>query len=320
MERLMLSDKQDFWYLSNEKSGFILRLLLKTEPVSKSACMEAVLDNKGNPHLIIKNEPHYQHLFWNGTKWETRKLQVSHNPSSFCIHAHFEYGTHIVYIAEDGIVYEVEPYGNMWREQRLYLTAAKVEKVALLNRSEPYLLALTYCFTTQTGRRRLGLTFKNKLKWEAAKEIDIGKAEIINWLIFDSVLFVLLSDESIEKTDFHILRVDLNNLNIHMERGLLNAVRWEGQPSFIIGMDMQLKIFWQYKGCIIMANIDRENLEIKETVKTSLFYPAEIISFTGLNQVVDTIAFRKINGIYLKNPLLLTVCEFERLLKEKIKN
>lgn len=319
MERLMLSDKQDYWYLSNEKSGFVLRLLLRTEPVSKSSCVEAALDNKGNPHLIIKNELQYQYLFWNGSKWDTKKILITHNPVSFCINAHDKHGIYIVYTAEDGMIYGNRSSSNTWQENRLYLTAAKVEKAVLLNRNEPYLLVLMYCYSSPNGKR-LAIAFNNDLKWEAAKEIEIKKAELINWLVHDAVLFVLLSDESFENTAFQILRIDLNNFDVQIERELLSAVRWEGQPSLIISMDMDLKILWQYKGNIFFANIDRLSLKVKETVKTSLFYPAEIIPYIGVSQAVDSLAFRKLNGVYLKSPLLLTDREFESLLKEKNKS
>lgn len=313
MERIIQSVNQNIWYLSKEKSGFILRLLLQTEPVNRAACVEAELDDKGNPHLIIRNEQQYKYLYWTGSKWKIKDIHIMHIPLFFCININSECETNIVYVTKKGSLYHQKLLNNNWCENVLDFINGKVTWAALFSCKEQELVLLySYGFYADN---RLGLAFYRDSKWNTVKEINIGKAEPINWFINDSMLFVLLGEENLEMAVLEIVRIDLNETEKTIRRRLSSQARWDGTPSFIASKDKGLKIYWQCKGNIFMSNIDPISLNEIQTVKSSLFYPAELIPLIGGKKTTDMIAFRKINGVYLSNPLFLNEKEFERTLK-----
>lgn len=313
MERIIQSVNQNIWYLSKEKSGFVLRLLLQTEPVNRAACVEAELDDKGNPHLIIKNEQQYKYLYWTGSKWKVKDMHITHIPLFFCININTECETNIVYVSKEGSLYHQKLINNNWCENVLDFINGKVTWAALFTCKEQQLaLLFSYGFYAD---KRLVLAFYRSSKWDTVKEISIGKADPINWFINDSMLFVLLGEESLEMEVHEIIRIDLNETDKIIRRRLINQARWEGTPYFIANNDKDLKIYWQCKGNIFMSNIDQISLNEIQTVASSLFYPAELIPIIGGKKATNIIAFRKINGIYLSNPLFLNEKEFARTLK-----
>ena len=89
----------------------------------------------------------------------------------------------------------------------------------------------------------------------------------------------------------------------------------DGSPMLCKDKKGEIKIFWQYRGNLWLADIEKTSFVLSNPRESELFYPLEILNLTREDSLSEYIAFQKIHGTKLTFPLVVSVDNILQMLK-----
>lgn len=172
---------------------------------------------------------------------------------------------------------------------------------------------LALIFTYEDNFPGAGVAIYAGGSWQVVRKFQLAGGKLLTWLLSNQGLLLLSG-----RAGFHggLLQLSLllrENPAVLRQRVLENIVGWDDQPVLVSGSDGAIKLCWQYRRRLNLAEIHSETLNLYKHMESDIFYPVELITTGGQDCFAGQIALKMIHGIELDFPFVIPVEALEMM-------
>lgn len=317
MERIILSEKNDYWRFYTSSQGFVISLQLNTGTIPEVSHFDTVIDRAGNPHLLLQTGEHLEYYFWTGTRWCAGKKPGVTMFSSFNLALNREGRLQLLLASPLGYATELSYYSLKeigWQYINTLRKPGYIRVEAFLNWLDNDLAVIYSC--NDHGKQGLGLSIYSQGKWQQAAEV-LGKGRLLDWCMGAQTMYLLLAKDSLKGGEFSLYNISRQRPQEFVLSAVWNIQGWDGTPLLLTENDRDFKICWQYRGRINIACLQGEPVQLMDHMESDIFYPAEIMSLNIKNTPLRQIVLKTVCGVKLEFPLILDFKDLEAMIKSQ---
>lgn len=308
MKKIVLSEKNDFWYSMINAEGFYQSLLISFQPIENIQSAEICLDELGKPHLFLVTSNDFLYFYWDGVFWRSGAKPEIYTPTE--VYSTFRNKTELNLL----VCHQKNSYIHYVLTETRWLS----QMVPFLNESttikvfSPWNQSLTLIYFSESYfGNYLGLAIYNK-KWDIHQKINIKTSQFCGYHLGENYIFLLLSDEN-SAWGSKIITVPYQEPHLVTEYNC--SLKGLFGQSVIHKQNSIYKIYWVCQGKLQFATIDSENYQVLSTSDSNIFFPTEILIPTGTMAQTGYVCLSTVYGTQLEFPLILSTESLENMIK-----